>query len=646
MSSPSDRLRALDFDTAYKATMVQLCRDLGLPHGGLKAQVETRLRAHAASLPPASSTPTASIAPAPTAPVTTAASSAPITVSNATEPTMITATGVPLPAVLAPAGEAPAGGALLPTAPLIPTAQQAYAYGAPPLGAAPHAYALGASFPGVPPPAPQAYAFGASLPGVPPPAPQAYALGASLPGVPPPAPRAYAIGAPLPGVPPPAPQAYALGASLPGVPPPAPRAYAIGAPLPGVPPPALQAYALGAPLPGVPPPAPQGYTFGASLPGVPPPPPQAHAPGALLPGVPPPASQAYTLGAPLYGIPPPTSQVPAPPPLAPLPGLQQIAQQAAQAAAQQAVAQATSQLASQSSHTPLPLQPTAQVLGQASSTSPSWVYQPPAAPAQTVTALQQALAARATAPGPSNLHFAPLSGTMPAIPAKFVSAAAAGEFIDFNELLHAIEVDSGEEPALQIQVAEGQHLSLPRKPRKKLISTFAEWVRCFSVYASTLCAYQPQRGPDMLAYLFIVASAQQEFTFPPCLAYDVAFRKKAARFRLATWGQLDPQLYAVAFTGPGKSRTNTRCTLCLEATHSTQACPLYTNGPAKKPRATPAGPKRTATRSHGKEICHNFNRGTCSREGCPRSHVCLVPGCGGPHPALHCTLRRSSPRTA
>ena len=36
----------------------------------------------------------------------------------------------------------------------------------------------------------------------------------------------------------------------------------------------------------------------------------------------------------------------------------------------------------------------------------------------------------------------------------------------------------------------------------------------------------------------------------------------------------------------------------------------------------------------------------CCREDCTRSHVCLVPGCGGPHSALHCTLHRSSPRTA
>ena len=52
-------------------------------------------------------------------------------------------------------------------------------------------------------------------------------------------------------------------------------------------------------------------------------------------------------------------------------------------------------------------------------TSTTWVYQPPAALAQTVTALQASLAARAVAPnltGPSRLHFTPLSGIIPTIP--------------------------------------------------------------------------------------------------------------------------------------------------------------------------------------------------------------------------------------
>jgi len=90
-------------------------------------------------------------------------------------------------------------------------------------------------------------------------------------------------------------------------------------------------------------------------------------------------------------------------------------------------------------------------------------------------------------------------------------------------------------------VAEGQHLTLTRKPKKKVIDTFAEWVKCFSVYATTtLCAYQPQRGTDKLSYLYIMALAHHEFHFAACLAYDIAFGKKAVNFQLSSWGHIDP----------------------------------------------------------------------------------------------------------
>ena len=205
-------------------------------------------------------------------------------------------------------------------------------------------------------------------------------------------------------------------------------------------------------------------------------------------------------------------------------------------------------------------------------------------------------------------------------------------------------MDSGEEPALCIQVGEGQHLALPRKPKKNVISTLSEWVKCFSVYATTLCAYQPHRGPDMLAYLYVIASAHEEFQFPACMAYDVAFRKKAANFRLSSWGHIDPQIYSRAFTGASKVKTGAHCSRCLSTAHSTSECPLYFSGPAKKARTSLAGPKRLVPLHNGKEICLNFNRGRCSRESCTRAHVCSFRSYGGAHPATQCTLRRSSPR--
>ena len=153
----------------------------------------------------------------------------------------------------------------------------------------------------------------------------------------------------------------------------------------------------------------------------------------------------------------------------------------------------------------------------------------------------------------------------------------------------------------------------------------------------------------MMAYLYLLATAQQEFSLPACLAYDVAFRKKAARFRLTAWGQLDPQLYAKAFTGTGKAKAAAHCSICLETGHSTAECSLYTGGPAKKSRVTQAGPRHSgpthsSTSTTPREICYNFNRGRCTAKDCSRAHTCSFSGCGGPHPASRYSLWRTSSR--
>ena len=52
MSSPSERLWTIDLDTALKAMMIELCRDLGLPHSSQKAQLVSQLRIRQSTLPP------------------------------------------------------------------------------------------------------------------------------------------------------------------------------------------------------------------------------------------------------------------------------------------------------------------------------------------------------------------------------------------------------------------------------------------------------------------------------------------------------------------------------------------------------------------------------------------------------------------
>ena len=146
---------------------------------------------------------------------------------------------------------------------------------------------------------------------------------------------------------------------------------------------------------------------------------------------------------------------------------------------------------------------------------------------------------------------APLNTSIPPIPGKFAAAAAGGEFVDFNELLYCIELGSGEEPPVHVHLADNQQLALSRKLRKRPISSLEVWTKHFTVHANTLCAHQPARGPDMLGYLFVIATSLQEFSLPAVLAYDIAFRRRAALLKLSAWGHIDPLLYSRGQLGVG-----------------------------------------------------------------------------------------------
>ena len=61
---------------------------------------------------------------------------------------------------------------------------------------------------------------------------------------------------------------------------------------------------------------------------------------------------------------------------------------------------------------------------------------------------------------------------------------------------------------MQVHRADDQQLALSRNLKKRRISSFEERVKCFTVYANTLCAYSLVRGPDMLGYRFVIRGTQ------------------------------------------------------------------------------------------------------------------------------------------
>ncbi len=79
-------------------------------------------------------------------------------------------------------------------------------------------------------------------------------------------------------------------------------------------------------------------------------------------------------------------------------------------------------------------------------------------------------------------------------------------------------------------------------------------------------------GPGLFAYHYIIAMASKEYSSSTFLAYDVAFRKKAAQYRLTRWGEIDPHIYSRAFTG--MRRSSNQCSLCTSSIHRTEDCSL------------------------------------------------------------------------
>ena len=102
---------------------------------------------------------------------------------------------------------------------------------------------------------------------------------------------------------------------------------------------------------------------------------------------------------------------------------------------------------------------------------------------------QQQHTSQLAIPGSHTFHLAPLNTSIPPLPTRFAAAAAVGEFV---ELLYCIELGSG-----RAQLGEDQQLALSRKPKKRPVSSFEEWVKCFTVYSNNLCAHNPSRGPDI-----------------------------------------------------------------------------------------------------------------------------------------------------
>ena len=130
-------------------------------------------------------------------------------------------------------------------------------------------------------------------------------------------------------------------------------------------------------------------------------------------------------------------------------------------------------------------------------------------------------------------------------------------------------------------------------------------MQAFAVYTLVVTAYYPTRVTDVLKYQLLIMRTAQQFSGSAWLAYDRAFRRQAAAYKLTDdWSHLNPELFHFYVSGS------------VSVEHPTATLSSST-------------------------LCHSWNAGRCSSQflRCRFRHSCDFLGCSALQPFKR---RRSS----
>ena len=207
---------------------------------------------------------------------------------------------------------------------------------------------------------------------------------------------------------------------------------------------------------------------------------------------------------------------------------------------------------------------------------------------------------------------------------------------------------------------ETEKVSFPFKKRKEPVTDILVWVQCYSAMASMLAERYPAKIPHLMAYQSTIVKCAKYYQGLAWVAYNMEFRRKAAKSKSLDWGTIDQSAYAEFFTG--SSRPLVRCHVCLED-HATQHCPQTANpfmvpqtwmtqSPQFQQQYSPQMQiQRQQTQlavqqqvrrpypSQDPPICGLFNSvfgNRCNLQNCSFQHVCSI--CGGGHNRAQCSV--------
>ena len=210
------------------------------------------------------------------------------------------------------------------------------------------------------------------------------------------------------------------------------------------------------------------------------------------------------------------------------------------------------------------------------------------------------------------------------LPKKLEDQILSGEFVDFTLLLPG-NSDRPTFGPIRLSVEGDREFSIPipnfsNFGKRTKIDSIDKWLTAFGIYASIVVEKFPHKASQFFAYQRIIREASKKLMGLAWYAYDIAFRKLAAKNPALNWGERHLQLWLDKFTGLARSI----CFVCGDAHHLSDLCPLSSSRfGGNRPRL-----------SNQRAFCRNFNGGVpCAENPCPFTHRCNHADCGGRHGA-------------
>ena len=132
---------------------------------------------------------------------------------------------------------------------------------------------------------------------------------------------------------------------------------------------------------------------------------------------------------------------------------------------------------------------------------------------------------------------------LPSIAKRIVDKIVANEYIDFADLPPGATKGKTKHlpQSLEGQIVVVQVADLFQQ--RRLIPDFATWAQCFAIFTAVISSREPNRVPDLMAYLSIIAKASLKYKWPSWVVYDQNFRQDAADQQNKIWARVDPVLY-------------------------------------------------------------------------------------------------------